>query len=63
MPNPGDEWTAGEVPPNTPYERLRQFLREGCDARPADRHDALNDLDAIVAELPTAADKPSSAHT
>ena len=31
-------------------EGLRQFITDGCSARPEDRHDALHALDALVAE-------------
>ena len=41
-------------------KRLREFLENGCDARPEDRHHALQDLDVLAATL---RDAPAPAAT
>ena len=41
--------TPPEIP--TPRTGLREFLERGCDARPEDRHHALQELDQLEREL------------
>ena len=37
--------------PPTPWDSLREFLTNGCDARTEDRHHALQNLDDTIAEI------------
>jgi hypothetical protein len=36
--------------PTATVQRLRDFIENGCDARPEDKHHALQDLEAIQSE-------------
>jgi phage tail tape-measure protein len=46
---PATKCTADRVPGAT-VQRLRDFIENGCDARPEDKHHALQDLEAIQSE-------------